>query len=250
MKIKIKEFKELITKATLNHEVDFIQLNITEDRIKSNLINGDKNAIITLDIENDIFVDYVGEHEYNFNEPRINIIPFLDLFETEEALVKTKVQNSKDSMIKLSANETKVNIFLSQENNERIFRKTLPKTALDFFISFNIDEEFQNKFNKVRKIASSFGKIYFTVDNNTLFLEASDKTNMYSNSIKTDICEVKKDNLYMMFNYQIFANLMKVLSPEKNYKMNFTYYDDKGIGLIYIVSDTKDEQYYLFSKSE
>lgn len=250
MKVDVKEFEELIRKATLNYEIDYVNISFNEDKIKTQLINEDKNAIVVLNVENDVFNDFSGEHEYNFDEPRQNVIPFLRMFDDDEAQIKANHQNTKDTFIKLVADETKVNLFLSQENDQRIFNKTLPKSDIDYFVTLDIDDEFLTKFNKIKKIASSFGKLYFSVRDNVLYLEACDKTNTYSNSIKFDLCEVQKDDLDIMFTYQVFSNLISVLSDEKDYEMKIVYFDNKGMGMIYIISNDEDEKYFLFGKME
>jgi hypothetical protein len=102
---------------------------------------------------------------------------------------------------------------------------------------------FLNNFNKIKKVGSVFGKIYFVVENNQLYIESTDRLNKFSNSVKFPICEVDHKDVSLCFIYKNMVNLMSLIS--EGFTLNL--YLDKEIELGCIGIFNEDEKYYLQS---
>jgi hypothetical protein len=126
----------------------------------------------------------------------------------------------------------------------------MPKAG-EKFTALSIDDEFLTTFNKIKKIGNKFGKIYFNINNNTLEIETTDKTNKFSNGLNFTLQKVKYENLSIIFDYQNLVNLFSILDYDNfNYTLDFVYLKEKKLGMIICTNndDNNFENYYLMSK--
>ncbi|MFW6377419.1 MAG: hypothetical protein ACOCZ5_02285 [bacterium] len=202
------------------------------------MIAASSEVATILNVPNNIFVDVKDDVQLNFCNPKTELKPFVELIDDEE--VTLKIHKNKvilDNNVKLHFDDPSV---------VSVFNSDGPQDNIEYFVSFDINDEFINKFNKIKKIGNRFGKIYLTVKDKVLYIETMDKTNTYSNGISFDICETDNNDLTMCFDYQIFVHMMNVI--DKNFKMKLSYIEEKEGGMIYTFND--EEKYFLMSKVE
>lgn len=245
MKVNVEEFKNFIRKATLNYSIDNIWCSINENTIKSKMVKSSKDAVVNLNLKNEIFFDIPDEVDFYFNEPNASLIPYLNLIDEDEAEILIK-----DEKIVLKSENQKSNIFFCEEEVVNKFDGDMPKAG-EKFTALSINNEFLTIFNKIKKIGNKFGKIYFNINNNTLEIETTDKTNKFSNGLNFTLQKVKYENLSIIFDYQNLVNLFSILDYDNfDYTLDFVYLKEKKLGMIICTNndDNNFENYYLMSK--
>jgi len=242
MQINIKNFKDVVTKATMNFSIETLQLRFG-DRIESDMINGNGTSISILNVENNV-LDISEELVFNFGDPSNNLIPFIALFDNE-----TVELSLTDVFMKFKDGQqiTKVG-FCSDAAVKRL--GTDDVQDVDWFYEMPIDEDFIAKFDKIKKIGSRFGKVYFAVDNNRLFIETADKTNRYSNGVKFQLADIEMSDLSLAYVYNDMVNFFHCIQMDidKNFTLKIAYQEDQGLGCVYAFSEESNEKYALISR--
>ena len=243
MRINIKNFKDVITKATMNFSIETLQLRFS-DRIKSDMINGNGTSISILNVENNV-LDTNEELVFNFGEPQNNVIPFIALFDDEVvdlSLTDLFMKMKKDSQT------TKIG-FCSDAAVKRLGKDDV--RDVEWFFEMTIDQTIIDQFDKIKKIGSRFGKVYFCVQDNKLILETSDKTNRYSNGVKFTLAEdVDYHDLSLLYRYQDMVNMFHVIEMDidKGFTLKISYDEEQELGCVYIFSENNEEKYALISR--
>lgn len=241
MNLNIKEFQELLKKGTLNYTIDSIGLHFTKDKVKCNMISRDRQALLFLNLPNNTITDMTNEEiELNFNEPNSKVKPYVSIIDDEEVPLKVT-----DEMIKI---DKKVKINFDHPDTISTYGKDNPITELEFFKETPVTEEFILNFDKIKKVGNKFGKVYFIVENNKLFIESTDKLNKFSNSVKFPVCDVKHDDVIMCFSSKNMVSLMGLVGVDFVFK--FCYVEENGLGCIACFNKDKSERYYLMSLFE
>lgn len=244
-KMNVNFFKEILKKATLNFSINTVHLNISKDKVVSRMINSDKNIIILIDTENKIIEDLEEDRvfDFNFSEPQQQLIPFLNIIDSEEAIIDITTEKIviKDGQLNTKiffCSPTIVNTFGTQDARD-----------IDSFLEMDLDENFYNSYLKIKKVGTKFGKVYFTVKDKGFYIETVDKSNTFSNGasflLENDINE---DDLTMLFNFKNFVNLMTII--DVNFKFKFAYLKEQEMGMLSVVSSDNTEKYYLMSQEE
>ena len=103
MKFNVEEFKKVLKKATLNFSIDSVRLDFTKDTINSNMISERRDAVVGLNIPNDMMNLKKAEE--------IDIINQSDslIYQTEKAMkdMEGKVDKSKIEPITKHVDELK-----------------------------------------------------------------------------------------------------------------------------------------------
>lgn len=242
MLINIKNFREVITKATMNFSIETLQLRFS-DRIVSDSINGNGTSISILDVENNVLDTHEGL-VFNFADPANNVIPFIQLFDSEEVNLSLTDLFMK---FKDGSQITKVG-FCSDRAVKRL--GTDDVKDVEWFYDLEIDQDLINNFDKIKKIGSRFGKVYISVDNKRLFLETADKVNRYSNAVKFKLADIDMDNLSLAYVYQDMCNFFHCIEMdlEKNFTLKVSFDNEQGLGCIYAFSEHGNEKYSLISR--
>ena len=244
MIVNVKKFEDVIRKCTINHLIDYVQLNISSDAITAKLINSEKNAIAILNLPNDTFLEMKKGNnlEFNFDEPASQVIPYINLFDMEEAIIEEK----KDK-IQLVSGSLKTKITLCQPQENKIFGADAPKAGNKPFVTIKVNDTFKEAYNKIKKIAPKFNKVYFTVDDGVLYIETTDKTNPASNGIKVDVFScVDETNKTICFPFKNFNSVMSVVGDDE-YSLGIYYIEQADMGMISFVKEDESEKYYVFS---
>ena len=260
MKINVKKFSEVLKKATLFYLCDFTQLVLSKDKINCGITNQNKTFIIKLNLDNDIFIDFDKDKiELNIIDPGQTIIPYIQLFDKE--IVDSKYTILRDDIIqniKLSDKETKTSMKLNfaEPMITRIYKSSI-KDDTQYLYEQDIDENFIDIYEKIKKISSRTNKIYFQVEKNKIYIEAGDKSVEFTNSVKIELNDVKGDDTNIFFDFKTFASALSVLDyGNKKYKFKLAVKNKKigneikAVGIFYILSDDKSEEYFIASNTE
>ena len=244
MNLNIDNFKEVLKKATLNFLIESVQLKVTKDTITSKMISQSNDGIAILNIKNEIITDMKKTDDFTFNfiEPNQSLIPYLNLADEQTTI---KVQDEK---IVLATGRQKSNIFFCAPQVVSIFTSDSLRDDIEYFKEIDVDETFIQTFNKIKKIAPKFGKIYFNVKDKVLSIETTDKRNNFSNGISFDIDDVEYDNISILFDYKSVASVMGILG--EGFIARFAYVPEQEMGMIYFTNEDGTEKYYLMSKQD
>lgn len=244
MNVNIENLKEVLKKATLNYKIDNVQLNYDEenDVVWSKMMSPSFDAVTIIRLQNNVFVDVKEDLQLNFANPKIELKPFLDLFE-DVAEVDLKINETNivlNKQVKVHFDDPSI---ISSTTGQKM------EAIKDYFVEFSVDEDFMLKFENIKKIGNRFGKVYMVVKDSKLYIETTDKENAYSNSINYELCTVDYENVVLCFDYQFFINMMSVINDNYfDFKMSLCYIKDKKAGLLKCFKE--DEKYYLISKMD
>jgi hypothetical protein len=205
-----------------------------------------QNCITIIEDKNDILPGIPDTIELNFNDVKAGVVKYLELFSQEEVDLEFK-----ESKIVVKEGRQKTNVHFCVDLLVTAFSGSAPTTLGDIVYSFDFSDDFKDIFDKVKKVAASFQKVYFTVSDGVLSIEATDKTNKFSNGLKIELDKVPYDDIRLCLDFRNFSNLLALVSSsEKNFKMNIHWLADKGAGMLSCLDEMKTEQYYLISQME
>ncbi len=245
MKLIVEEFKEILIKSTFHFSIETTNLKITKDRIKSSMINRYNTGITILDVENKAIVDMEEmAFEFNFLDPDQWIMPFLNLIDRDEATLK--VYQDK---IALFVGRQKQTIHFCTPQKKRMFHSEAQLRSSEYFATLDLrDGKVFEMWDKIKKIGTRFGKIYFNVKNENFNIEATDKTNKFSNSAKFLLSKVEVEDLSLCFDFNDISNLMKIIGMD--FGLSFSWSSDHGLGLLHASKEDETEHFFLMSKKE
>ena len=247
MKIKIESFKDVIKKATLNYTIPSIQLNFKDKKVVSNMISKSMDAVIMLNLDNNI-IDLPSSDNIslNFGEPNVNVKPYLDLIDEDTADVKISDDNIKISTDK----KQKICFHFASPDFVSSYKGDKPKIDTWFFDK-QIDDEIMGKFTKIKKIAGKFGKVYFSIFDTKLYIEATDRQNKYSNSMKFELGTVDYSDFNLCFDFNNINALLSLINIEyRDFEVKLHVTEDKKGGMLLFRKEDDSESYYFVSKTE
>lgn len=249
MKVNVKNFKELVRKATLNLSIDSVQLDVTNDRIESRMVTAHSDGVVLLEVENDVITEMTENDDFqlNFSEPNLNLIPFLNLIDEDEANLFVH-----ENRITMTVGRQRSNVFFCSPTVVSIFSAGTPLESVDYFLETAIDENLVEAFKKIRKVGTKFGRVYFNVEGNTLSIEATDKRNTVSNTLKFDLLDnVDHGDMSICFDYNNFQRLMSlILDDYESFELKIAYIEQQELGMLYIRRSDGSENFFLMSKVE
>ena len=256
VKLNVEKFKEVIEKGTLANSIECVQLHFFEQRVKSSMVSSQRDVVVLLDIPNDI-IEFSEQDDitFNFSQPYNQTLPYFDIIDEPEAIIDIIDEN--DSFLVKSGNGqiSKVPFcHLSSIQNNILYKS--PKDEFDYFGSVDINNDVFKIFNKIKIIGARFGKIYVTVKDGDLLLEATDKTNTFAPELRCEklLSDIDSEDLTLCFEFKNFINLTKIIGDEmakeggKVFKMSFAYIPDTEGGLIHVASTDSTEQYMLLNR--
>lgn len=247
MKIKINALKDVMRKATLNYIIPSFQLKFKNKKMISNMVSSSMDAVVMLTLNNDV-IDILPSEEldFNFSEPNSNVKPYLDLVDEDMADIIISEDNIKittDKKQKLVFHFASPDFVSSYNGDQPPIDK--------WFFDQKLDDDLMVKFNKIKKIAGKFGKIYLICEDKKLYLEATDRQNKFANSMKYELGPVNEKDFELCFNFNnINALLTLIKNNYTDFEVKFHYRDDGKGGMILFKHILDSEYYYFVSKNE
>jgi hypothetical protein len=242
MKINLKNFENVLRKATINFSIETVQLKFGEF-IKSNLKSNEGNCISILNLPNNVLDIKNEEFVFNFTEPNQNVLPYVQSFDSDE------VDISMDSnFMKLILGRQIIKLGFCSDTVVKLLGVDRVKEDVDWFFEMEINDEFMNQFEKIKKIGARFGKIYLYIDGKHVYMETADRTNPYSNGLKFELATTERADLVLSFSYKDLVNLMSVIDITKNFKAKFQYMEEQTLGMMYVFSADYSEKYCILSQ--
>jgi len=244
MIINIEKFKELLRKATVNYSIESVQLNFEKGLVESKMISSASDVIAILKTENDVLPELKTDMSFSFADPAQNLLPYLNLIDEAETVIKV----SEEKITLLTGHQSS-HVFFCSPQIVSVFGHTEPKASFPVFHQVKVDKSFNDTFEKIKKIGSKFGKVYFGVDKGSFYIETSDKTNKFSNSFRVDLSQVKYSDVSICLDYKNIVNLMSIIESD-DFTMEFYYVKERGLGMVRTSNKSGSENYYLMSKKE
>jgi hypothetical protein len=239
MLVNVEKLKEVIWKSTVNYLISSVQLNVDDKQIESSMLSDQNDVISILKLENNgIFTGVNDEFSLNFTQPNIEVKPFLDLLDDEEVEFELK----QNEMIL----NKQCTLCLDDPSAVSTFNGKNIEDNVEFFTKLNVDENFNQYFNKIKKIGNRYGKIYFILDKKKLYIETSDRKTRYSNKLRFLLSDkVDFDNIELCFDYTNMVKLKSVINND--FTMQITYIEDQELGGIYCENLDTSEKYFISS---
>ena len=245
MNVNVNNLKKLLGKATLNNSIETVQLSFDDvGKVSSKMISGNRDAVVLLNIDNDVITGMKKPVEMNFRETNKDFIPFLNLINEEEAKMQIK-----DEKLIISNGKQKSNIHFCAPQVVSVFEGEMDANMETFYSSV-ISEDFVDSFIRIKKVGSRFGFVYFIVDNKTLYIETTDKSNKFSNGLRIELqTKVKSEDISLCFDYKNFSNLMSIVNGDfEKFRISLYFVESHNAGLLKMEKmEDKSEVYYLMS---
>jgi len=245
MELNIKNFKNVVTKGTMNFGIETLQLRFSEGRITCNMLSRTGTSIAILNVENNV-IDIDEELVWNFSEPAADVIPFVNLIDDEN--VRLDLTDIFMNLIDRGERVTRIG-FCSENAVRRLGTDDVLNT--EWFFEMPIDVDFIRDFEKIKRIGARFGKVYFSVKDHKLVIETADKTNMYSNGHIVPLAnDLDMQDISLAYVYTDMVNFFHCIEMdlEKNFTLKIEYKEDQGLGCIYALSENGEEKYSLISR--
>ena len=243
MKINLVNLENLLKKATLNFSIETLQLRFS-DVIESDMRSNDGNSISLLKVPNNV-LDTTEELEFNFSDVAQNVMPFIQLFDSDDIDLDLYEGSAGAGYMMLIDGRQKSRVSFCYPTVPKRLGTPDVKQDVDWFFEIEIDEDFMKKFEKIKKIGARFGKVYLNVKDKKVYLETADKSNQHSNGLRFHLDDIDKDDLSICFSYKDMVNLMNVLEIDKKFKAKFTYSEEQELGMTYVYADDMTEKYSL-----
>lgn len=248
-KINIPMFQDLLKKSTLNYSIDNVGMVFKKDTFKVGM-KGD-NSILIIKGANDCISGIAETDEWalNFNGPVKNVKAYFDLAvpdDNEEASI-----TMKDEKMIMQAGNQKSQMFFCSSHLISGFEGDGPKIEGDTVCEFSLNDTFMDAYNVIKKVAGSFGKVYFTVEDNILYIQATDMTNSFANGLKIEIGESEFDDVNVCLDFKTLNNIMVILNGDYlDFTFRIGYVKRSDGGLISFIKGDGTEKYYQLSQIE
>jgi len=248
MKINLINLENVLKKATVSFSIETLQLRFS-NKIETNMRSNDGNTISILSVANNV-LDTDEELSFNFSDVAQNVMPFIQLFDNDEIDIDLYEGAAGAGYMVLKDGRQKSRISFCFPTVPKLLGTNDVKQDVDWFFEIDVNEEFMNKFEKIKKVGSRFGKVYLSVKDKKVLLETADKDNQHSNGLQYHLDDIDRDDLILCFSYKDMVNLMNILDIEKSFKAKFTYDVDNELGMMYVYAEDATEKYCLLSKRQ
>lgn len=248
-KVNVLEFLNLLRKSTLNYSIDNVGISLTKDKFRVGMRS--TNAIVILNGDNNI-VSGIGPSDswdLNFSDPSKNVKSYFDLIipdENNEADIQMK-----DEKVIVKSSSQKINLFFCSEHLVSKFDREGPKVDGDMVVEMPITQTFMDTFGLIKKVAGGFGKVYFSVDDGSLSIESTDKTNSFSNGMKMAVGSSEFEDVSICFDFKTINNIMILLNGDAtDFTFRIGYIKQTLGGIASFIKNDGSEKYYLLSMRE
>lgn len=250
MKMNVSELKKMLKKSSINYLIPSVSLNFQNGRVKANSISSDNNVISFINMDDNVLWSGKEEIEFNFSDISSNLKPYLDLIKDDK--VEAKI-NDNNLVINDSENK-KFDLFFCTKEFTNDFSGQDKSDSFNYFYDNDLSKQTMNKFNEIKKIALRFQKIYFICEDGGFYMESTDKTNSFCNSVKfkvDDGIDKNMDNISMCFDFKNLSYILGTIENEiDDFKLKCTYINENDAGLMLFENKNNGEKYFIMSKSE
>ena len=244
MIINVEQLQEVIKKATLNYVIPSVQLKVNGDKVLSKMRSANNTVVVYLDMKNEVISEVPDEIELNFDEPNIKVKPYLSLIDNDS------VEGSfADDKLTLKDGRHKTNLHFCMPSFVTTFTGQEP--SLPSFYDLKLTAEVGEHFDKIRKVAGKFEKVYFSVKDKKFIVETTDRTNRFSNGINFELGDIDHDDVDICFDFKNFNAVLQCISESlHDFTISFTWVEDQNAGMMLFENSDSSEKYYLLSKLE
>lgn len=251
MKMNMWEFKRVLKRASINYLIPGIHLTFKDGKIQSSSVSKDNNAIVILEIDDTVLDNKRDEElEFSFANISSNLKPYLELLKDEEVDI-----NISDSKIVIEdSNRSKVDLWLSGAKEfTNHFSGEDRSDQFDYFYENLLSENILTKFNEIKKIAMKFQKIYFVCEDGKLYIQSTDKTNQFCNSVKFEVDDAIQDsrNLSMCFDFKNITYILSTIEDDiNNFRLKCSWLEESDAGMLLFENINTNEKFFIMSKNE
>ncbi len=249
-KVNIPLMLDLLRRSTCNYSIDNVGIKFNTDSYKVGMRGS--NCIIMINNDNDIITNIKDNDtwELNFSEPSKNVKTYFDLIipdDDQEADITLK-----EEKIILKSGRQKSNLFFCSDHLISRFDGTGPKVEGDTLYETELDDNFIDTFALIKKVASTFGKVYFSVEGEEFNMEATDKTNSFANGMKMNIGNTDYGNdIDLCFDFKVFNNIMQLINGDfDEFTFRVGFVEKNNGGMVSFIKNDGSEKYYLLSVRE
>lgn len=243
MNINVENLQEVIKKATLGYTIPSVQLQIGE-KVISKMKTQNNTVVVILDTPNNVIENLPSDVELNFDEPATKVKPYLKLIDNEVVDIRL----SDDKMTLIDSNH-KTNLHFCMPSFVTTFSGDNPQ--FDPFYELEITEQVKEYFDKVRKVAGKFEKVYFKVVDGVFSVETTDRQNPYANGINFELDTIRHSDCDICFEFKNFNALLQCLGDDtSNFTAKFTWMEAQNAGMVLFEKNDESEKYYLLSRLE
>lgn len=248
MKMNVLELKKMLKKSSINYLIPSVNLNFKDGRVWSNSISADNNVISFINVDDNILNSGSEEIEFNFSDISANLKPYLDLIKDEE--VDVNITDNK--LIIKDSEKKKFDLFFCTKEFTNNFSGEDKSGTFSYFYENDLSKQIMSKFNEIKKIALRFQKLYFICKDGGFYIESTDKTNSFCNSVKFQIDNVDKDlDISMCFDFKNLSYILSTIENDiDNFNLKCTYITESDAGLALFANKDGSEKYFVMSKSE
>lgn len=244
MIINVENLQEIIKKSTLNYIIPSVQLKVNGDKILAKMRSTNNTVVVYLNVDNNVISDVPDEIEMNFDEPNVKVRPYLNLIDSQ-----TVNAVFADDKLTLKDGRHKTNLHFCMSSFVTTFTGQEPSTPV--FYELSLTPETGESFDKIRKVAGKFEKVYFTVKDKRFIVETTDKTNRFSNGISFELGDIDHKNVEICFEYKNFNAVLQCIGDElSDFTAKFTWIEEQEAGMVLFEKNDSSEKYYILSKLE
>lgn len=244
MNINVENLQEIIKKSTLNYVIPSVQLKVGKEFITARMRSANNTVVVSLNINNDVISDVPDEVEMNFDEPSVKVRPYLNLIDSQ-----TVNAVFSDDKLTLKDGRHKTNLHFCMSSFVTTFTGQEPNTTV--FYELPLSAEVGESFDKVRKVAGKFEKVYFTVKDKKFIVETTDRTNRFSNGINFELGDIDHKDVDICFDFKNFNAVLQCIGDSlSEFVAKFTWIEEQEAGMVLFEKNDGSEKYYLLSKLE
>lgn len=248
-KMNMWNFKKVLKKASVNYLIPGVSLEFDGGKIIANSISSDNNTIAFLSLPNEVTEDKSEQYEFNFSDIATNLKPYIDLVKDESVNVKVE----ENRLVIKDSQKKRFNLFFCTKDFTNHFSGKDSSDKLNFFYDNKMSESLLEKINEIKKVAFRFGKIYFIAEEGKLYVETTDKTNSFCNSVRVEVDDLKDSdlNVSMCFDFKNLSYILSTIDDNiTDFSLKCTYIEQSEAGMILFENSDKSEKYFITSKIE
>ena len=248
-KVNIVYFLDLLRKSTCNYSIDNVKIEFDKNKYKVGMRGN--GCIILLNGDNDIITNIKDNDTWEllFSNVSKNVKTYFDLIIPDENGESDIIL--KEEKIVLKSGSQRSNLFFCAEVSVDTFDGDGPKQNGEEVYQTQLDQSFIDTYSLIKKVSASFGKIYFSVKDGVLNMEATDKTNPYNNGMKIAIGESDYEDIDICFEFKTFNNIMTLINGNfDDFTFRLGYVKKSNGGMISLEKVDGSERYYIISIRE